>query len=95
MTVGTDEQQLTLEARLAALEYVLSELFVLVCADLEKTPAEVNKFHRELLTRIQRQPLQRLSAMFGELAPAEFDYAVRSLVSMQRRMMGLPQQPKS
>jgi hypothetical protein len=90
-----DEDQLRVEARLAAVEYVLCEVFVLLCAELEKTPAEVNKIHREMLGRIQKKPLQRLSSMFSDLATAELDYAVRCLVSMQRRMMGLPQQPKS
>jgi hypothetical protein len=95
VTIGPDDDQLKIEARLAAVEYVLSEIFVLLCADLEKTPAEVNKFHRDLLARIQKQPLQRLSAMFNDIAAAELDYAVRCLISMQRRMMGLPQQPKA
>jgi hypothetical protein len=95
VAIGTDEDQLSVEARLAAVEFVLCEIFALLCADLEKTPAEINKLHRELLARVQKQPLQRLSSMFGGLAGAEFDYAVRCLVSMQRRMMGLPQQPKA
>jgi hypothetical protein len=94
VAIGPDEDQLRVEARLAALEYVLCEIFVLLCTDLEKTPAEVNKLHREMLARIQKQPLQKLSSVFGDLAADQFDYAVRSLVSMQRRMMGLPQQPK-
>jgi len=76
-------------------EYVLCEMFVLLCADLEKTPAEVNKLHRDMLARIQKQPVQKLSSIFSDLAAEEFDYAVRCLVSMQRRMMGLPQQPKT
>jgi hypothetical protein len=94
VATGIDEDQLRVEARLAAVEYVLCEIFVLLCADLEKTPAEVNKLHRELLARIKKQPLHGLSSMFSDLAASEFDYAVRCLVSMQRRMMGLPLQPK-
>ncbi len=85
-----DQDRLRIEMRLAAIEFVLCEMFTAFCIDLEKTPAEVNKIHKAWLTRLKKSRPSAISPMFSDLAASELDYAVRCIISMQREMMSLP-----
>jgi hypothetical protein len=85
-----DQDRLRTEMRLAAIEFVLCQTFAMVCADLEKTPAEINKIHKSWLARLKKTTPDAMSPMFSDLAESELDYAVRCMISMQREMLSLP-----
>lgn len=85
-----DQDRLRIEMRLAAIEFVLCQTFAMLCTDLEKTPAEVNRIHKSWLSRLKKTAPNGLSPMFSDLAASELDYAVRCMISMQREMLSLP-----
>lgn len=82
-----DEEKLKLEARLTAIEYLLSDLCTKWYALHGATNAKIAEAHQDTLARLKTQTFPGVDAAMSDVFAAEFEEAVAAILSMQRKML--------
>lgn len=81
------ESEIRLEARLSAIEYLLSDLWVKWYILNEATTARVEKAHKETVERLRIKGFPGMPAALGDAFSAELESATADILSMQRAML--------
>jgi hypothetical protein len=82
------------EMRLAALEYLLCQIWVNI---IKSSGADQKTFDQRtsaMLASLKRQTFPGLDPEWSDLASGELEEAVERLVEMQREMLGFSKNPK-
>ena len=83
-----NESELRFGARLAAIEYLLSDLWVKLYMLSNATDAKVEAAHMDTIDRLARQTFPGMDPALGDAFAAELEEAVARILSMQRTMLG-------
>jgi hypothetical protein len=82
-----DEAKLKLEARLTAIEYLLSDLFVKWYAINGATNARIAEARADTANHLKTQTFPGVDPAMSDLFAAEFEEAVSAILLMQRQML--------
>ena len=82
-----DEREMKLEARLAAIEYILSDLCVKWYMLANASNAKVEAAHTDTIERLTKQSFPGLDPAMGDAFSSELEEAVAHILSMQRAML--------
>lgn len=82
-----NEDDLKLEARLTAIEYLLSDLWAKWYAANGATNERVAKAHKDCLERLHLEGFPGMDPALGDAFSAELEDAVAAILSMQREMV--------
>jgi hypothetical protein len=83
-----DERTLKLEARLYAIEYILSNAFAQIYRGFGVPPDAILKSHADCLQQLEKETFQTDPAISDMLA-AEIHDAVEQLLQTQQEVLGL------
>ena len=82
-----NESELRLGARLAAIEYLLSDLWVKLYMLSGATNAKVEATHIDTIERLTKLTFPGMDPALGDAFAAELEEAVAHILSMQRTML--------
>ena len=88
------ENTIELEMRLAAIEYLLCQLWVNIISLGGINEQKFDQATQAMLGQLKRQTFSGLSPEWSDLAAAELEEAVARLIGMQREMLGFPKRKK-
>lgn len=81
------EEQLKIEARLTAIEYVLSDLCAKWSLANRASPEKVTAAHHATIERLKIETFPGLDPATADAFAAEFEDAVSNILSMQRALL--------
>jgi hypothetical protein len=84
------ETQLNFASRLSALEYFACHILTVAMAYSLQDPGAIDSIHRRIISEITIKDAETISGMQPEIAVLELQYAIRRLVSLQRKMLRMP-----
>jgi hypothetical protein len=80
-------EDLKLESRLLAIEYLLSDLWVKYYLLIGAPYDRIMSAHANAIDMLKKQTFPGLDAAFGDLAASELEDAVRGILAMQQQML--------
>jgi hypothetical protein len=81
------DDQLKLEMRLTAIEYLLCDLWVKYYLQIGATYDQIMAAHKKTLEQLNKQTFAGLDPAQSDLAAYELEEAVRKLLDEQKQMM--------
>lgn len=82
-----NESELKLEARLTAIEYILSDLFVKWYMLNNATNAQIKQAHEQAVHRLKLETFPGIDPSMSDAFAAELEEAVSEILLMQRHML--------
>jgi hypothetical protein len=83
------EQELKAEARLMAIEYMVTNAYVLLHRVFRSTPEMIRQTHEQARTMLQQMTIPGVDPAQSDLASAEIQAAVEKLIFVTEEMMGM------
>jgi hypothetical protein len=78
------------EMRFAALEYMVSNLYVTILQATRSDKSMIDEAHAQLIERAGARTYPKLDPAQSDVAAAAFQEAIHNLVNAQREMLGYP-----